>query len=90
MASVVPMVMMTGRVGLVEIEQVLLIHPVEGNAVFVQMPTLLIDALHDAGWHFYTFIGSGHARFMCSWQTTAEDVVGFAGEVKRILGLQKI
>lgn len=61
-----------------------LIHPVEANAVFVQMPEALIDRLHDAGWHFYTFIGSGHARLMCSWQTREEDVLHFGAEVRRL------
>ncbi len=75
---------------LTEIDGVELIHPVEGNAVFVQMSQTLIDALHDAGWHFYTFIGSGHARFMCSWQTTEEAVLQFAAAVETLAGLQKI
>ena len=26
------------------------------------------------GWHFYDFIGTGHSRFMCSWETTEEDI----------------
>ncbi len=72
------------------IEGISLVHPVEASAVFVRLPEPLIDALHDAGWHFYTFIGSGHARFMCSWQTTAADVGYFVAEVKRLADLQKI
>lgn len=75
---------------LTEIDAVQQVHPVEGNAVFVQMPESLIAALHEAGWHFYTFIGSGHARFMCSWQTEEADVHLFAAEVKRLYDLQKI
>ncbi len=66
------------------------VHPVQGNAVFVQMPETLIESLHSAGWHFYTFIGSGHARFMCSWQTREEDVRGFVMEVEKLACLQKI
>jgi threonine aldolase len=69
---------------LVELPAIELIHPVEANAVFVQMPAALIDALHGAGWHFYTFIGSGHARFMCSWQTRATDVEHFFQAVKQL------
>jgi len=72
------------------IDEIELIHPVEGNAVFVQMPQSLIDALHDAGWHFYTFIGSGYARFMCSWQTTEAAVEQFVQEVGDLADLQKI
>jgi len=51
-----------------------IIHPVEANAVFVQMPELLIERLHQDGWQFYTFIGTGHARLMCSWATTDQDI----------------
>jgi threonine aldolase len=61
-----------------------LIHQVQANAVFVQMPQSLIDLLHAEGWHFYTFIGSGHARFMCSWQTREEDILSFGHEVQRL------
>ncbi len=68
---------------LTKIDGINLVHPVEGNAVFVQLSEALIDALHNAGWHFYTFIGSGHARFMCSWQTAEGDVCRFAAEVGR-------
>ena len=61
-----------------------IIHPVEANAVFVQMPEALIKALHDDGWQFYTFIGTGHARLMCSWATTGRDIEQFIAAVKRL------
>ncbi len=67
---------------LLAVPEVSLVHPVEANAVFVQMPEALIDDLHTAGWHFYTFIGSGHARFMCSWQTREEDIKHFGEELQ--------
>jgi threonine aldolase len=51
-----------------------IIHPVEANAVFVQLPKQLIERLHQDGWQFYTFIGTGHARLMCSWATTDQDI----------------
>jgi threonine aldolase len=51
-----------------------IIHPVEANAVFVQLPEQLIERLHQDGWQFYTFIGTGHARLMCSWATTDQDI----------------
>lgn len=72
------------------IDGVRLVHPVAVNAVFVQLPEALIDALHAAGWQFYTFIGSGHARFMCSWQTHEEDVRSFVAEVDKISRLKKV
>ena len=40
----------------------------EANAVFVNAPDEVLEALRQLGWKFYTFIG-GAARFMCSWDT---------------------
>jgi threonine aldolase len=51
-----------------------LMSPCQANAVFVEMSPVVAAALRTAGWHFYSFIGTGGARFMCSWQTTEEDV----------------
>lgn len=61
-----------------------LIHPVQANAVFVEMPEELVAALKQAGWYFYTFIGSGHARFMCSWQTDKEDIASFGKSLREL------
>lgn len=52
-----------------------IMYPRQANSVFVEMPVTVVDALLSAGWHFYSFIGSGGARFMCSWQTTERDVL---------------
>jgi len=60
-----------------ELEQipgVRLISPCQANAVFAELSATAAAALRAAGWHFYSFIGTGGARFMCSWQTTEEDV----------------
>ncbi|MCW9050170.1 MAG: low specificity L-threonine aldolase [Deltaproteobacteria bacterium] len=69
---------------LLSVAEIKLIHPVQANAVFVQLPLNLMTALHHAGWHFYTFIGSGHARFMCSWQTRQEDIRTFGNELRTL------
>lgn len=57
-----------------DIPGVSVVHPRQGNAVFLAMPPQLIDGLRARGWVFYTFIGSGQARFMCSWSTTEADI----------------
>lgn len=44
-------------------------HPVEANAVFVEMDEQTLKRLHAAGWFVYRFI-DGSVRFMCSWATT--------------------
>jgi threonine aldolase len=56
----------------------------QANSVFVEMPEAVVSGLRAAGWHFYSFIGSGGARFMCSWQTTTEDVFLLAEAVQKI------
>jgi threonine aldolase len=48
--------------------------PPQANSVFLELPPRAIEQLHAGGWHFYTFIGCGGARLMCSWDTTQEDV----------------
>jgi threonine aldolase len=48
------------------------LHPVEANAVFVQMPLEWSEALHARGWHYYT-IADGD-RLMCSWDTQEQDI----------------
>ena len=48
-------------------------HPVETNAVFVEMDEPTLARLHAAGWFVYRFL-DGSVRFMCSWATTAQAV----------------
>jgi threonine aldolase len=59
-----------------------LMSPCQANAVFTEMPANMAAALRAAGWHFYSFIGTGGARFMCSWQTTEEDVKSLVAAVR--------
>jgi len=56
--------------------------PQQANSVFVEMPPPVIEHLHKQGWHFYTFIGAGGARFMCSWDTTKESVSALISDIK--------
>jgi threonine aldolase len=63
-----------------------LMSPCQANAVFVEMPAESAAALRAAGWHFYSFIGTGGARFMCSWQTSQEDVRALVEAVRRAAG----
>lgn len=57
-------------------------HPCEANSVFVELDARIREGLRDRGWIFYTFIGSGQARLMCSWDTTEGDVHAFADDLK--------
>ncbi len=60
---------------------VTVLHPVQANAVFAQLPPAAAAALRARGWRFYDFIGSGGARFMCAWDTRPEDVDAFAADL---------
>jgi threonine aldolase len=48
-------------------------------------PEHAIEALRAKGWRFYTFIGSGGARFMCSWDTEEERVRELAADIRMII-----
>jgi len=60
--------------------------PVQANAVFVSMSQALIEALHQLGWHFYSFIGAGGVRLMCSWATEEEDIEALVRDLRAISG----
>jgi threonine aldolase len=59
------------------------VHPVEANAVFVEMDEPTLKRLHASGWFVYRFI-DGTVRFMCSWATTDETVEAFAAALKAL------
>ena len=59
--------------------------PVETNAVFALLPSPVIESLQ-AQYPFYTWDETaGEVRWMCSWDTTEEDVDGFATAVRAAL-----
>jgi threonine aldolase len=68
-----------------DIEGVTIAHPVEANAVFARLPRAAIDRLL-ADWEYETpfYIwdeAADEVRWMCGWDTTAEDVDSFAAAV---------
>lgn len=65
-----------------EIPEVQIMFPRQTNAVFVELPAQAMDAMHERGWEFYTFMGTGGARLMCSWDTTEETVLAFIADLK--------
>ncbi len=66
------------------------VHPVQSNGVFVRLPRPAIDALLAdlPGDHpFYVWDeGEDVVRWMCSWDTTPEDVEGLLAATRRALG----
>lgn len=65
-----------------KIPEIEILYPREANSVFTRMPPPVIDAMHAKGWWFYTFIGTGGARLMCSWDTTEESIDAFISDLK--------
>jgi threonine aldolase len=62
-------------------------YPVQSNAVFAKIPGEVVEAMHQRGWKFYTHVGGWEeSRLMCSWDTTTEDVDGFAADLKDLTG----
>ena len=66
-----------------------ILFPRQANSVFAELPEAAIRGMWERGWMFYTFIGRGGCRFMCSWDTTEDDVKAFADDLKSLLSVQK-
>ena len=62
-----------------------LLFPREANGVFAELPPDAIAALRAKGWLFYTFIGAGGCRFMCSWDSEPADVEALAADLRAAL-----
>jgi threonine aldolase len=62
--------------GLARVDGVTLVHPTEGNEVFVAMPDTMVDALAAAGCRFQRDwrLHPRHHRFVTSWATSDEEV----------------
>lgn len=59
--------------------------PVEANGVFLQLSEPAIVALRARGWRFYTFIGAGGARFMCSWDSEEARIHQLAADIRELM-----
>jgi threonine aldolase len=63
------------------IEGVTVVRPVQANAVFAVLPADVTERLQER-FRFYTWDqATGEVRWMCSWDTTLEDVEAFASAV---------
>ena len=60
-----------------------ILHPVEANGVFVEVPETLQAAVRAQGWRFYNFGGATSCRLMCAWDTSAATVDRFAADIAR-------
>lgn len=67
-----------------QIPGVELMFPRQANSVFVRMPPGLLNGLQTLGWRFYSFIGAGGARLMCSWATSREEIEALVTEATEL------
>lgn len=58
--------------------------PVEANAVFVELPPAVAQAMFARGWHFYPMIGEHGYRLMCAWDTTEADLAALLGDLRAV------
>jgi threonine aldolase len=71
--------------GLSDVPGIQITRPVQANAVFAILPPALIPLLQ-RDYPFYVWDeAAGEVRWMCSWDTTEEDVDGFAAAVRDAL-----
>ncbi len=66
-----------------KIPAIKLITQPQANAVFVELPKAMDEALKQRGWYYYDFIGAG-SRFMCAWDTTEADVMALVEEMRSL------
>ncbi|HWF34062.1 MAG TPA: beta-eliminating lyase-related protein [Solirubrobacteraceae bacterium] len=59
--------------------------PVQANAVFATLPPGAAERLQERFAFYVWDESSGEVRWMCAWDTTAEDVDAFAGAVAEVL-----
>jgi threonine aldolase len=59
--------------------------PVQANAVFATLPRPAIDALQERFAFYIWDEAADEVRWMCSWDTTQDDVDAFAGAVTEVL-----
>ena len=58
----------------------------QANGLFIELAKPVREALWAKGWKFYTFIGEGGCRFMCSWDLLPETVDRLADDLETVLG----
>lgn len=71
--------------GLSQLPGAKLMAPTDANAVFATLPETAIKMLKEKNWRFYTFIGTGGARFMCAWDTREADVQELLSDIGQAL-----
>jgi threonine aldolase len=64
--------------------QVKITHPVQSNGVFAQIPQKWVKKLREDYFFYVWDENTFECRLMCSWDTTAADIQGFASALKNL------
>ncbi|MBO3463496.1 low specificity L-threonine aldolase [Aetokthonos hydrillicola Thurmond2011] len=70
---------------LLKIEGVQIMFPRQVNAVYVKLPDKVVQKLREKNWLFYSFLGVGGVRLVCSWNTTKERIDEFISDIKEFI-----
>jgi threonine aldolase len=67
------------------IPEIKITHPVESNMIFAVIPRDITRALQEKYFFYVRNEKRNEVRWMCAWDTTEEDVMGFIKELKELL-----
>jgi threonine aldolase len=71
--------------GMMKIEGIRITQPVQYNAVFAILPKEIIPVLQESFFFYVWNEATGEVRWMCSYDTTEEDVFNFTSLVKKVM-----
>lgn len=75
--------------GVSDVEGIEVMFPVQANSVFLEIPLAAQQYLRECGWTFYTFIGEGGVRFVCSWNTSEALIDSLVADLRRALAQRR-
>lgn len=70
---------------LLQIEGIEIMFTREVNAVYVKLPEQVVTSLQERNWLFYSFLGVGGVRLMCSWNTTQARIDELIRDIKEAI-----
>jgi len=68
-----------------KIDGIRITQPVQSNAVFAILPKEIITVLQEAFFFYVWNEASGEVRWMCSYDTTEEDVINFSSLIRKVI-----
>ena len=68
-----------------KIDGIRITQPVQSNAVFAILPKEIIPVLQEAFFFYVWNEASGEVRWMCSYDTTEEDVINFSSLIRKVI-----